>query len=336
MMGRRSQRHIQTGSVRRAAIAITAMALMIISMSGFAAQNLGLGTKGDKPIQIYADNGIEWNQNTHQYIARGNAKAIQGTTTVYGDTLVAYYEEVAGGNTEVYRLDALGRVRIVSPTETAYGDKGVYDVRKGVLVMTGKNLKLVTQSEIITARDSLEYYETKSLAVARGNAVSTPIPATGKGAKDQSGDQGRTVRADILTGHFVDDAPNGPGAAKGSKSQNTGPQNPDPQGTKRGSTLDRMDAWGNVVVTRPGEVALGSRGVYFPKTGIANLWGKVRITRADNQLNGEYAEVNFNTGISHILSSPSGPVQALIEPEKTPKNPSPSDKPYTKKQELGR
>jgi lipopolysaccharide export system protein LptA len=307
-----------------AATALAVIALAIMSVSGFAAQSLGLGTKGDKPIQVYADNGIEWNQNTHQYIARGNAKAIQGTTTVYGDTLVAYYEEVAGGNTEVYRLDAYGRVRIVSPTETAYGDKGVYDVRKGVLVMTGKNLKLVTQSEIITARDSLEYYETKSLAVARGNAVSTPIPATGKSAKAksdaQSESQGRTVRADILTAHFLDDEPGGPEAGKKTKSENTG------QGAQRGSTLDRMDAWGNVVVTRPGEVALGSRGVYFPQTGIANLWGKVRITRADNQLNGEYAEVNFKTGISHILSSPSIPVQALIEPEKTPKNPAPNDK----------
>jgi lipopolysaccharide export system protein LptA len=333
-MGHRSHRdiwtgHIWTGKVMLAATALTVIALTIMSVSGFAAQSLGLGTKGDKPIQIYADNGIEWNQNTHQYIARGNAKAIQGTTTVYGDTLVAYYEEVAGGNTEVYRLDALGRVRIVSPTETAYGDKGVYDVRKGVLVMTGKNLKLVTQSEVITARDSLEYYEAKSLAVARGNAVSTPIVATGKGDKSKSGSKsddkstdpsGRTVRADILTAHFLDDGPSGPGAGKKTKSENTG------QDAQRGSTLDRMDAWGNVVVTRPGEVALGSRGVYFPQTGIANLWGKVRITRADNQLNGEYADVNFKTGISHILSSPSIPVQALIEPEKTPKNPAPNDK----------
>jgi lipopolysaccharide export system protein LptA len=334
MMGHQSHRHIQTSVVALALVIATALGL-IMSIPGFAAQSLGLGTKGDKPIQVYADNGIEWNQNTHQYIARGNAKAIQGTTTVYGDTLVAYYEEIADGNTEVYRLDAIGRVRIVSPTETAYGDKGVYDVRKGVLVMTGNNLKLVTQSEIITARDSLEYYETKSLAVARGNAVSTPIPVNGKGTKKtnkssgtsdaQAGDQGRTVRADILTAHFVDDAPNGAGVSKGSKSQDTGAE-----GAKRGSTLDRMDAWGNVVVTRPGEVALGARGVYFPKTGIANLWRQVRITRADNQLNGEYAEVNFNTGISRILSSPSAPVQALLEPEKKPKNPAPSNKPSLK------
>jgi lipopolysaccharide export system protein LptA len=81
-----------------------------------------------------------------------------------------------------------------------------------------------------------------------------------------------------------------------------------------------MDAYGNVSVTRPGEVALGSRGVYFPQRELAHLWGRVRITRQDNQLNGEYAEVNFKSGISRILASPSAPVRALIDQDKKPEN----------------
>jgi lipopolysaccharide export system protein LptA len=304
-----------------AVIAVTAIAPVAatkLNAPALAAQSLGIGGNNKNPIQVYAGNGIEWNQNTRQYIARGNAKAIQGDTTVYGDTLVAYYEEVPGGNTEIYRLDALGSVRIVSPTETAYGDKGVYDVRNGVLVLTGRNLRYVTPDEIITARDSLEYYEQKKLAVARGNAVSRPAPAkktTGKKPKKTTPagkGNDRTVRADILTARFRDDQ--AANAKKKTPSTATG-------GT-RGNTLERMDAWGNVIVTRPGEIARGARGVYFPERDIANLWGKVRITRAGNQLNGEFAEVNFATGISRILSSPSAPVQALIEQEKTvPKRP---------------
>lgn len=280
-----------------AARGLGALALLVLLAGGAeAAQSLGIGGKSDKPIEVYADDGIEWDKNTRQYIARGNAKAIQGTTTVYGDTLIAYYEEAAGGTTEIYRLDAIGNVRIVSPSETAYGGKAVYDVRKGVLVMTGDKLRLVTAQEVVTARDSLEYYEEKGLAVARGNAVSKPLAKTGTAA------EGRTVRADVLSARFRDEGD---------------------AGNASGSTIERLDAWGNVVVTRPGEVALGARGVYFPKTDLAHLWGDVRITREGNQLNGDYAEVNFRTGISRILSGPRNPVQALIQPEKTPENPAP-------------
>jgi lipopolysaccharide export system protein LptA len=292
-----------------------ACALCLVgAMSGihasFAAQSLGIGAQSDKPIQVYADEGIEWNQNTHQYIARGNAKAIQGTTTVYGDTLVAYYEEIPGGNTEIYRLDAIGRVRIVSPTETAYGDKGVYDVRKGVLVLTGKALRFVTEEEVITARDSLEYYEEKSLAVARGDAVSRPAPSKRATAKTN-----RTVRADVLTAHFRDNDAAGGGAKK---TKGKAPKGNTAASGGSGNSVDRMDAYGNVVVTRPGEVAFGDRGVYLPDTEMVHLWGKVRITREDNQINGNYAEVNFRSGISRILASPSDPVRALIEVEKEP------------------
>ncbi|MGE0652918.1 MAG: LptA/OstA family protein [Alphaproteobacteria bacterium] len=284
--------------------------------ASFAAQSLGIGGDSNKPIQVYADDGIEWNQNTRQYIARGNAKAIQGTTTVYGDTLIAYYEEIAGGNTEIYRLDAVGRVRIVSPTETAYGDKGVYDVRKGVLVLTGKALRFETDEEIITARDSLEYYEEKSLAVARGDAVSRPVPAKRKSDKEN-----RTVRADVLTAHFRD---NEAGGGKSAKTGKTTAKKKAAASGGGGNSVDRMDAYGNVVVTRPGEVAFGDRGVYLPDTEMVHLWGKVRITREDNQINGNYAEVNFRTGISRILASPSDPVRALIEMDKAPKKGSPA------------
>ena len=293
--------------LHRTALIVAAVLALAPAGPVLAAQSLGLGAASDKPIQVYADEGIEWNQTTRQYIARTNARAIQGDTTVYGDILVAYYEEVAGGSTEVFRLDAIGHVRIVSPTETAYGDKAVYDVRKGVMVMTGTALRFVTPDEVITARDSLEYYEETSLAVARGNAVSRPAAA-----KKAAGGE-RTVRADILTAHFKpkDGAPaKKTGKKSGKASAPTG----------GGNTVDRMDAYGNVVVTRPGEIAIGARGVYLPQVDKAHLWGKVRITRQDNQLNGDYAEVNFRSGISRILASPSAPVRALIESEKKPEN----------------
>src|SRR5579884_2732595 len=47
----------------------------------------------NQPVQIQADSGIEWQQNAHLYIARGNAAAIRGPSELHADTLVAHYRE---------------------------------------------------------------------------------------------------------------------------------------------------------------------------------------------------------------------------------------------------
>ncbi len=285
---------------RFAKVFLTAMILTAAPMVGKAtcAQGLGLGSGDTKPIEIYADQGIEWDQKQKRYVARGNARAIKGDTTVYADTLTAYYEEKKGKGSEITRIDAVGKVKIVSPSQTVYGDKAVYDSRQSVLVMTGKKLKLVTKDDIITARDSLEYHERKFLAVARGNAVLRQRnPA--KGSE-------RTVRADVLTSKS---------AAKPSKGKRGGTKKRSGQGGPR-----QLNAYGNVVITRPGEITMGERAVYFPDRDIAEIWGKVRITRGQNQLNGERAIINFKTGISRLLSGKRGkgnsPVRVLIVPNK--------------------
>lgn len=260
-----------------------------------AAQGLTTGG-GQSPVEVYADAGIEWNQADRQYIARVNARAVQGDTTVYGDVLVAYYEDRPDGGSEIFRMDAIGNVRIVSPDQTAYGDKAVRDLVQGIVVMTGTALRLVTPNEIITARDSLEYYEEQDMAVARGEAIARP-------ADDPEGRE-REIRGDVLTAHFV--AAEAPERASGTENG----------GDSR--RIERMEAFGNVFIKRPGEIARGDRGVYRPGNDIADLWGNVRITRGQTQMSGDRAEVNFATGISRLLAADAtdgGPVRALIVPE---------------------
>ena len=41
-----------------------------------------------KPIEIFADKGIEWHKNDKKYIANGNAKAIQEDFIVTSDTML--------------------------------------------------------------------------------------------------------------------------------------------------------------------------------------------------------------------------------------------------------
>lgn len=309
--------------------ALALLALAAFTTNGFApnagAQGLGLsgGGNDDVPLEVYADNGIEWRQNDNVYIARGNAKAIKGTTTVYADTLMAHYRKAATSGSEVWKIEAEGNVRIVSTEETAYGDRAVYTIDDGALIMTGKNLKLVTPRETITARDRLEYWDKKNLAIARGDALTVT-------------EDGRRIRADTLTATFKPSNSQQAGAKPAAPAPTrvatnsagaTARNGRQPQGDSR---LDRMDAVGNVVITTPEEVARGERGVYFEDSGIATLTGSVKITRGQNQLNGDAAEVNLRTGISRMLNQPgraSGPVRALLVPEKrdeTPATPTPN------------
>ena len=106
------------------------------------------------PLEINADQGIEWQRNRNRYIARGNARAARGNVVVYGDVLTAYYRSLSNGSSEVYRIEANGNVRIVSQGETIYADNGVYSVDRGLLLLRGKDLRLVTkQQDLVRARD---------------------------------------------------------------------------------------------------------------------------------------------------------------------------------------
>ena len=253
--------------------------LAIFAVLGYPAsmnaQGIGLpGQSGDKPIEIYADQGIEWQQKNKIYIARGNARAAQGAVAVRADRLTAYYRDTENGNTDIWRMDADGTVRIETPTQRAFGDKAVYDVSRGTLILTG-GTRLETATDLITARDRIEFWEKRNLAVARGNAIAT------RGEN--------RLRADVLTAHFVRDS-----AGK--------------------SRVRQVDAFDNVVITTPDEIVRSGRGVYNVETGIATLTGSVKITRGKNQLNGEYAEVNLNTGVSKLFGR--GGVKGLFMPEK--------------------
>ena len=88
-----------------------------------------------------------------------------------------------------------------------------------------------------------------------------------------------------------------------------------PQGENR---IERVDAIGNVVITTPEEVVRGDEGVYDVLREVATLDGGVRVTRGENQLNGERAEVNLKTGVSRMLpgKKSGGRVKGLFTPDK--------------------
>ena len=263
-----------------------------------AAQGLSLGNVSeDRPIEISADSGIEWQQNAQLYIARGNAVAKRGATEVHADTLTAHYRPAkgTGGETEIYRLDADGHVTIKGERQTVIGDQAVYDVDQQIGIVTGKALKMTTATDVVTARDSLEWYDQKQIAVARGDAVAV---------RDV-----KRIRADVLTAHMTKDKPD---AGKPEKAGPVAPGKPRsstaPLGaTDESSRISRVDAQGDVLVSTETDVGRGDFGVYNADSGIATLLGNVTVTRGPNTIRGQYAVMDLNNNISRMMAAPASP-----------------------------
>ncbi|MFA4993837.1 MAG: LptA/OstA family protein [Bdellovibrionales bacterium] len=240
-----------------------------------------------EPIEVTADESLEWYQDKNIYVARGNAKATNGDLTVTADLLTAHKREKpkkgqgkqqtkpAG---DIDRLTAEGNVVILKSSSRITGDRAIDDIDKQVVVVTGNNLKYENNNQVVTAHESLEYWEATKIAVARGRAVAI---------KDN-----RHIQGDVLTAEFRNQ-PNG-------KDQ-----------------LYKMTAVGNVTVITKNDIVRGDKGVYDAARDIAIITGHVRITRPDGTLlTGDVGESDFVSNQSRLLNQGSGRVRALL-PSKT-------------------
>jgi lipopolysaccharide export system protein LptA len=230
------------------------------------------------------------------------------------------------GNNEIYRLEADGHVHIFTQTDQAWGDHGIYDIDQAVLVLTGHALRLTTPQDVLTARDSMEYWSVKHMAVGRGDATATS-------------NDGRRIIGDTLVAYTVDNSAQHPAGTPA-------PPPPTPvQAPNAGKSVDplaasgkiqRVEAYGHVEVRTATEIVHGDRGVYVPDTGMARVVGHVHITRGENQLNGAAAIVNMKTGVATLTQTPGARVEGLIVPnEQQPKAAPAAGKPNPAKPRAG-
>jgi len=236
-----------------------------LSVSATYAQGLDLVSgDGNDPITVDAKGGIEWNQNEQLFIASGPARATRGDMVLDADEMRAHYRPSPSGSSEVYRLDAIGHVRITTPGRVATGEHAVYDVDKSVIILKdGNPVTLTAGEDVITTEGQLEFWDLRNLAVARGAAKAVRAD--------------KRIAADVITAHFVTDS--------------TGK-----------NALGRVEAFDNVVITTATEQAFSDRAAYNVPTGLARLTGSVKIKRGDNIINGCSADVDLNSGVSRMNS----------------------------------
>ncbi len=220
---------------------------------------------GDEPIEIFADDGIEWNEDEKVYIARGAARAIQGDLTVQADILVAHYRIEENGENKIWRLSADGNVRIQDGDSIATAQRGLYDLGQEILVLTGRKVTFTSGRDTVTAKDSLEYWRKKQLAIARGDAVARW--------------EGKVISSDVLSAYL-----------ERSEEENR-------------DLVRRIEAFGSVEIVTDSETIRGKKGIYDSQTEIISVIGAVKIIRDKTSLIGDYGEVNLKTGISRLLAA---------------------------------
>jgi lipopolysaccharide export system protein LptA len=104
------------------------------------------GHNANAPVDVTADR-IEVQDRADRAIFAGNVHATQAELTLETPRLTVAYSGGSGDNSnvQIHRLDAAGGVVVRSPSETARGDFGIYDLDRKLITLIG-NVQLNRQN----------------------------------------------------------------------------------------------------------------------------------------------------------------------------------------------
>jgi lipopolysaccharide export system protein LptA len=175
-------------------------ALLLLGLAPSLAQSStrsvsGLQLSGDKPIQIESDK-LEVRQADSLAVFTGNVTVIQGPTMLKAGKMTVYYVKdpnvakgaaanasAMTGSANIDHLDVDNRVYIKSNDQIATGDRGTFDMKTEVLVLSGKEVVL-SQGDNVLKGCKLTVQMKSGLAQVdacggRGIMSITPPPKSG-------------------------------------------------------------------------------------------------------------------------------------------------------------
>ena len=124
-----------------------------------------------------------------------------------------------------------------------------------------------------------------------------------------------TMKSKILVVFYDNDAPPAGPAAPAAARRQGGAKAPIQSATPGpggSSSIRRLEAKGNVVVTQKDQVVTGETAVFDTKTNLITMLGGVVLTQCKNVLRGDRLLVDMTTGVSRVESD-SGRVQGLFQ-----------------------
>jgi lipopolysaccharide export system protein LptA len=106
------------------------------------------GHNTNAPVDVTAQR-IEVQDRADRAVFSGNVHATQGDLSLDTPRLTVAYSTAGGDNVQIRRLDAADGVVVRSPSETARGDFGVYDLERKLITLIG-NVQLVRQDNRVS------------------------------------------------------------------------------------------------------------------------------------------------------------------------------------------
>ena len=89
----------------------------------------------NKEIEITATS-MEWKKEESIAIATGDAKAIQGTTILYANKIIVFFDKEKDFNS-IKKLDASGNVKFIRENQIATGNNAIYFVENEKIFIKG-------------------------------------------------------------------------------------------------------------------------------------------------------------------------------------------------------
>lgn len=168
----RWRRHMRWINRRAAAAGIVAVGMALAVPQAHAQMDIGGSYDTSLPIEITADT-LEVEQERQIAIFTGNVDAVQGELNLRADLLRVHYRANDEGENSISKIEAEDNVLLSSPTETAQGDRGIYDVDTEKVHLFGS--VVLTRGENVIKGDRME------LNLATGKSkVESAISAMGE------------------------------------------------------------------------------------------------------------------------------------------------------------
>jgi lipopolysaccharide export system protein LptA len=149
------------------------------------------------------------------------------------------------------------------------------------------NVKVVQGDTTMTSKVLVVFYESAPAAAAPGAPTAPGGPAAPA-------------------------APAAPADANAKAASKSAPMQSATPGPGGASSIRRLEAKGNVVVTQKDQVVTGETAVFDTKTNLVTMLGGVILTQGKNVLRGDRLVVDMTTGVSRVESD-SGRVQGLFQ-----------------------
>ena len=131
---------------------LAAVAAVLTFSAPLAAQERA--APGEGPLDISADRGEVFDAEG-RVVYSGDANVIRGGTRLRADRVEAFFSRAEGGGfSDLQRIVAVGEVFYVTEREIARGDRGVYDLTEGRIVLTGS--VVLTQGCNVSTGERLE------------------------------------------------------------------------------------------------------------------------------------------------------------------------------------